>query len=253
MIDPRTLRPLDLDTILASVAQDQPLRDRRGGLAARRRGREPRRADRRTGLRRPRRAGHARDRRRRADALLQAARGHRLSRTSRRSCAAALATLGRSPGRERRTADGRDRDAAAVGHDGGGHDPALAEARRRARRRGEELVEIETDKADHDLRVRPGGSPRDRRRRGRHARGRRADRAGRLGGDASAPGDADASGRARRPATGRRRAPAPSTAPRQPRAGAAPRGARSRSGRARQGLAARAADRARERRRPAAR
>ena len=44
VIDPRTLRPLDLDTILASRAQDQPLRDRRGGLAARRRRREHRRA-----------------------------------------------------------------------------------------------------------------------------------------------------------------------------------------------------------------
>ena len=37
--------------------------------------------------------------------------------------------------RRRGAADGRDRDAAAVGHDGGGHDPALAEGRRRARRR----------------------------------------------------------------------------------------------------------------------
>ena len=79
VIDPRTLRPLDLDTILASVAGHQPLRDRRGGLAARRRRREPRRADRRAGLRRPRRARRAGDRRGRADALLQAAGGHRLS------------------------------------------------------------------------------------------------------------------------------------------------------------------------------
>ena len=58
--------------------QDQPLRDRRGGLAARRRRREPRGADLRAGLRRPRRARAARERRGRADALLQAARGHRL-------------------------------------------------------------------------------------------------------------------------------------------------------------------------------
>ena len=49
--------------------------------------------------------------------------------------------------RERRSADGGDRDAASVGHDGGGDDPALAEARRRDVARGEELVEIETDKA----------------------------------------------------------------------------------------------------------
>ena len=46
VIDPRTLRPLDLDTILDVRAQDEPLRDRRGGLAARRRRREPRGADR---------------------------------------------------------------------------------------------------------------------------------------------------------------------------------------------------------------
>ncbi len=45
MIDPRTLRPLDLDTILDLRAQDQPLRCRRGGLAPRRSRREPRRAD----------------------------------------------------------------------------------------------------------------------------------------------------------------------------------------------------------------
>ena len=73
VIDPRTLRPLDLDTILASVRKTQPLRDRRGGLAARRRRREPRRVDLRAGLRRPRRADPARHRRRRADAVLQAA------------------------------------------------------------------------------------------------------------------------------------------------------------------------------------
>ena len=57
VIDPRTLRPLDLDTILDVGAQDQPLRDRRGGLAARRRRREPRRADPGAGVRLPRRAG----------------------------------------------------------------------------------------------------------------------------------------------------------------------------------------------------
>ena len=57
VIDPRTLRPLDLDTILALGEEDQPLRRRRGGLAARRRRREPGGADRRARLRRPRRAG----------------------------------------------------------------------------------------------------------------------------------------------------------------------------------------------------
>ena len=45
------------------------------------------------------------------------------------------------------SADGRDRDAAPVGHDGGGHDPALAQADGEQVSRGEELVEIETDKA----------------------------------------------------------------------------------------------------------
>ena len=78
VIDPRTLRPLDLDTILAFGEEDQPLRRRRGGLAARGRRREPRGADRRARLRRPRRAGRARVGRRRADAVFEAARGHRL-------------------------------------------------------------------------------------------------------------------------------------------------------------------------------
>ena len=55
-------------------AQDQPLRDRRGGLAARRRRRQPRDADHRAGLRPPRRADPAGHRRRRADALRQAPR-----------------------------------------------------------------------------------------------------------------------------------------------------------------------------------
>ena len=69
-----------------------------------------------------------------------------------------------------------DRDAAPVRHDGGGHDPALAEAdgeqvqpRRGARR--------DRDRQGHDdLRVRPSRRAGDRRRRGRHAAGRRADR-----------------------------------------------------------------------------
>ena len=77
-------------------AQDQPLRDRRGGLAARRRRREPRRADRRTGLRRPRRAGAAGHRRGRADALLQAARGHRLPARAADRARRCWPTLGRA-------------------------------------------------------------------------------------------------------------------------------------------------------------
>ena len=55
-------------------AQDQPGRDRRGGLAARRRRRQPRHPDHRAGLRLPRRAGAAGDRGRRADALRETAR-----------------------------------------------------------------------------------------------------------------------------------------------------------------------------------
>ena len=58
--------------------QDQPLRDRRGGLAARRRRRQPRGADPGAGVRPPRRADRARDRRRPADALLEAARADRV-------------------------------------------------------------------------------------------------------------------------------------------------------------------------------
>ena len=51
--------------------QDQPRGDRRGGLAARRRRRQPRDPDHRAGLRLPRRPGPARHRRRRPHALLQ--------------------------------------------------------------------------------------------------------------------------------------------------------------------------------------
>ena len=78
VIDPRTLRPLDLDTILESVRAHEPVRDRRGGLAARRRRRQPRGADPGAGVRLPRRADRARDRRRPADAVLEAARADRV-------------------------------------------------------------------------------------------------------------------------------------------------------------------------------
>ena len=73
--------------------------------------------------------------------------------------------------------DGRHRHAPPVGHDGGGDDPALAQARRRAGapRRG---ARRDRDRqGDHDLRVRPGGRPSDGGRRGRHAGGGAADRA----------------------------------------------------------------------------
>src|SRR6185437_12925511 len=51
--------------------EDQPRGDRRGGLAARRRRRQPLGADHRAGLRPPRRAAAAGDRRRRPHALLE--------------------------------------------------------------------------------------------------------------------------------------------------------------------------------------
>ncbi len=72
VIDPRTLRPLDLDTIVESVQEDQPPGHRRGGLAPRWRRRQHRHAGHRAGLRLPRRSRPARDRRRRADAVLEA-------------------------------------------------------------------------------------------------------------------------------------------------------------------------------------
>src|SRR6185312_1592301 len=125
----------------------------RGGLAPRRRRREPLRADLRAGVRRPRRAGAPRHRRRRADALLQAARGHRLS--------------ARAARRERRArgprACTRRREHAARARGGSLMAeivmPRLSDTMeegtilRWLKRdgehvgRGEELVEIETDKA----------------------------------------------------------------------------------------------------------
>ena len=175
VIDPRTLRPLDLDTILASVQQDQPLRRRRGGLAARGRRREPRGADRRARLRRPRRAGRARVRRRRADALFEAAGGHRLpARAPDRPGGAREPRSAPEQRLRELTLDGRDRDAAAVGHDGGGHDPQLARRRRRAGQPRPGARRDRDRQGEHDLRVRPGGRPADDRRRGRHAAGRRA-------------------------------------------------------------------------------
>ena len=77
VIDPRTLRPLDLDTILDSVAKTNRVGDRRGGLAARRRRRQPLGPDHRAGLRPPRRPAPAGHRRRRPHALLQTPRAGR--------------------------------------------------------------------------------------------------------------------------------------------------------------------------------
>ena len=85
VIDPRTLRPLDLDTILASVRRTNrcviveegwP----HGGVGANLAALIGEQAF--DDLDAPVAARHGRGR---ADALLQAARGHRLSRTSRRS------------------------------------------------------------------------------------------------------------------------------------------------------------------------
>ena len=76
--------------------------------------------------------------------------------------AAALAALGR----ERRGGSAamsalmaRDRDAAPVRHDGGGHDPALAEGRRRDGRARRGAGRDRDRQGDDDLRVRPGGRP----------------------------------------------------------------------------------------------
>ena len=92
--------------------------------------------------------------------------------------AAVLATLSHAPAQRRGAArDGRDRDAAPVGHDGGGHDPALAEGRRRAGRARRGARRDRDRQGDDDLRVRPGRRARDRRGRRRDAGGRRADRA----------------------------------------------------------------------------
>ena len=78
VIDPRTLRPARPRHHPRVGAQDQPRGHRRGGLAARRRRREPRGADPGAGVRLPRRAGRPGHRRRPADAVLQAARADRL-------------------------------------------------------------------------------------------------------------------------------------------------------------------------------
>ena len=69
VVDLRSLRPLDVETVAASVAQDQPRALRRGGLADLRRHRRARRAHPEGLLRRPRRAGRARRHGRGAAAL----------------------------------------------------------------------------------------------------------------------------------------------------------------------------------------
>ena len=75
VIDLRTIRPLDLDTLLTSVTQDPPRRDRRGRLALLRPRRRDLRPDHPGGLRRARRADPPRGRQGRADPLQPGARG----------------------------------------------------------------------------------------------------------------------------------------------------------------------------------
>ena len=74
VIDLRTLRPIDLETIIALGRQDEPDRGRRGRAAHRRLGRRGARARHRAGPRRPRRRLAHRDREH-ADPVQPAARG----------------------------------------------------------------------------------------------------------------------------------------------------------------------------------
>ena len=153
---------------------DEPLRDRRGGLAARRRRREPRGADRRTGLRRPRRAGAARDGRGRADALLQAAGGHRLPARAAGRAAALASSAARELGDAMteivmpRLSDTMEEGTILRWLKADGEEVA----------RGEELVEIETDKATMVYESDQAGTLKLIGARGRHAAGRSDDRAG---------------------------------------------------------------------------
>ena len=149
VIDPRTLRPLDLDTILESVEKTNRVGDRRGGLAPRRRRRQPRRPDPGAGLRPPRRAGRARHRRRRADALLEAdGAGGDPPRRARRQRGAG------DPGGEPlmadvvmpRLSDSMEEGTVLKWLKAVGDDVAV----------GDELVEIETDKANMVYEVRYG-------------------------------------------------------------------------------------------------
>ena len=150
VIDPRTLRPLDLDTILASVRKTNRCVIVEEGWPHGGVGANLARADLRAGLRRPRRAGRSASRARTCRCPTPSRSRTSPTRTSRRSCRRRSRRWAGDARRARRTGgcDGRDRDAAPVGHDGGGHDPALAQVATASRcARGEELVEIETDKA----------------------------------------------------------------------------------------------------------
>ncbi len=137
VIDLRTIRPLDLDTLLASVSQDPPRRDRRGGLALLRPRRRDLRPDHAGRLRRARRADPPRGRQGCPDPVQPGARGldAPLGRPGRRRgprCPVSLISVHppRSRGelvrpREKRRAD-RSHDAEAQPHDGDRRDRPVA-------------------------------------------------------------------------------------------------------------------------------
>ena len=81
LIDPRTVSPLDVETILRSVAQDRPAADRGRGVRPVRHRRRDRRPARRPRLRRPRRADPPAQRRLHADAVQPAAGSRRRPRS----------------------------------------------------------------------------------------------------------------------------------------------------------------------------
>ena len=158
-------------------AQDEPARGRRGGLAARRRRRQHRRAGPGAGLRPSRRPGPAGDRRRRADAVLEAARAVGDAACRERRQRRAGGHRGSDLMAEEivmpRLSDSMEEGTILKWMKSVGDEVAL----------GDELVEIETDKANMVFEADAAGHPgRDRRRRGRHAADRRGDRAGRRGG-----------------------------------------------------------------------
>ena len=85
VVDLRTIRPLDTETVLASVAKTHRVRRGGGGLAVRRRRRPGGGPHPARGVRRARRPGPPGDRRRRPDAVQQAAREGRQGRSRQRS------------------------------------------------------------------------------------------------------------------------------------------------------------------------
>ena len=89
-------------------------------------------------------------------------------------------TSGRLPAPDPYTAaHGRRRDAPSVRLDGGGHDPQVAQVRRRRRVPRRRAGRDRDRQGQHDVRGRPGRDAEDRRPGGRHAARRRHDRADR--------------------------------------------------------------------------